>query len=181
MFQRILVAVDGSPASNAGLRSALDLATDQNAALLAVHIIDDGKLPINFEGPVYPPAFVDAYYVAAEKNGRKVLDRAAAIAQRRGVKVTPVILRSRGSTVAEAVAAQARKLDADVIVLGTHGHRGLKRLLMGSDAEEVVRQAPVPVLLVRGTYRVARKSRPSVPKASSAKRASTSPKQIGLA
>jgi len=47
----------------------------------------------------------------------------------------------------------------DVIVLGTHGRRGLKRVLMGSDAEEVVRSSPVPVLLVRDVYRAARKPR----------------------
>lgn len=172
MFKRILVAVDGSPASIAGLRSALDVANDQKATLLAVHIIDDGNLPINFEGAVYPPAVVDAYYVAAEKNGRKVLDRATTMAGRRGVKVTPLIVRSRLKTVAGAIVALARKHKADVIVLGTHGRRGLKRMLMGSDAEEVVRQALVPVLLVHETYRAARKLRAAGVAASSTKPAS---------
>lgn len=54
MFKRILVAVDGSPASNAGLHSALDLATDPQATRLALHVIDDGSLPIKYEKPVYP-------------------------------------------------------------------------------------------------------------------------------
>ena len=48
---------------------------------------------------------------------------------------------------------QARKWRADLIVIGTHGRRGLKRLVMGSDAEQIVRTAPAPVLLVRGTLR----------------------------
>jgi len=56
MFKRILVAVDGSPASSAGLHSAVALAADQRAALIALHVIDDGSLPINFEGAVYPPS-----------------------------------------------------------------------------------------------------------------------------
>jgi hypothetical protein len=90
---------------------------------------------------------------------RAVLDRAAAAAGRRGVKVEPVMLRSRGKTVGDVVIGQARKLKADIIVIGTHGRRGLERMLMGSDAEDVVRRASIPVLLVRKTQRVARESR----------------------
>jgi nucleotide-binding universal stress UspA family protein len=159
MFKRILVAVDGSPASNAGLKSGITFAEDQRAVILAVHIIDDGTLPVDFEGSIYPPHFVDLYYGAADKTGRKILDRAAAAAGRRGVRVEPVILRSRGKTVADVVIAQARKLKADIIVIGTHGRRGLERMLMGSDAEDVVRRASIPVLLVRKTQRVSRESR----------------------
>ena len=181
MFKRILVALDGSPASNAGLNSALDLAADQQATLVALNVIDDNALPIGLDGSVHPAAYLDAYFAANERNGRKILDRAAAAARARGVKLEPVILRPQGGSVADVIVAQQRKLKADVIVLGTHGRRGLRRMLMGSDAEAVVRRAPVPVLLVRGTSRATRKARKSTAEASSTKRASAARAQPALA
>lgn len=156
MFKRILVAVDGSPASTAGLHSAVDLAMDQQATLLALHVIDDGSLPINFEGAAYPTSYIDAYFEALDKLGRQVLDQALKLARGRGVKIDGVLVRSRGHSVAQVIVKQSLKLKADVIVLGTHGRRGLKRILMGSDAEEVVREASVPVLLVRGRQKRSR-------------------------
>jgi hypothetical protein len=66
-----------------------------------------------------------------------------------------VLVEARAATVAHVIVQQAQKLKADVIVMGTHGRRGLRRALMGSDAEAVVREAGVPVVLVRGA--VARK------------------------
>lgn len=159
MFKRILVAVDGSPASNAGLAAAVDLASDQHATLLALHVLDDGTLPVNFEGVAYPPNYVDDYFEAMHKAGRKLLEKIAKTALSSGIKCESVLVRSRAQTVAHAIVGQARKLRADVIVIGTHGRRGFKRILLGSDAESVVREAPVPVLLVRSRERAARKPR----------------------
>jgi len=148
MFKRILVAVDGSPASNAALRSAVELARDQRASLSALYVVDDGSLPINFEGTIYPPTFIDAYFEATHKVGRKILDRAIASTGGSGVAIEPVLVRSHGHSVAHVIIEQRRKLKADIVVLGTHGRRGLARMLMGSDAEQVLRVATVPVLLV---------------------------------
>jgi nucleotide-binding universal stress UspA family protein len=159
MFKRILVAVDGSPASTAGLHAAVDLAQDQQAAVVAVHVIDDMAFPVNFEGAIYPPSYIDSYFAAQEQQARKLAERACAMARGRRVTMEPEIVHSRGHTVADVIVAQARKLKADVIVIGTHGRRGLRRVVMGSDAEEVVRAATVPVLLVRGGYRGMRKPR----------------------
>jgi len=156
MFKRILVAVDGSPASNAGLHSAVAFAADQKATLLTLHVVDDA-LPINFEGAVYPPSYVDSYYAAISKGGQKILDKANAAGRAQDVQTESSLVQSRGRSVADVIVAQARKLRADAIVLGTHGRRGLKRALMGSDAEDVVRQADVPVMLVHG--RVKRKAK----------------------
>ena len=165
MFKRILVAVDGSPASSAGLHSAVALAADQRAALIALHVIDDGSLPINFEGALYPPSYVDAYFEAMAAIGRKILDRTLKLARASHVRIDCVLVRSQGNTVAEAIVEQSRKLKADIIVLGTHGRRGLKRVLMGSDAEQVVREAGVPVLLVRGEGQARKRTRPAPAKA----------------
>jgi len=79
-----------------------------------------------------------------------VLDNAEKAAQREGVKVDTVLLESIGGVAADLILAQAKQWPADLIVMGTHGRRGLARLAMGSDAEQVVRAALVPVMLVRG-------------------------------
>ena len=65
------------------------------------------------------------------------------------MRSTSVLIDNVAGSVADVILAQARKFRADVIVMGTHGHRGITRLLMGSSAEGVVRKASVPVLLVR--------------------------------
>jgi len=156
MFKRILVAVDGSPASASGFKAALDLAVDQEAALAAVHVVDDSMPHSNFEDVVYPKTYFETYLAASEKHGRKRMEQAAAAARNSGVRFEPVVLRAQGHSVAEVIVAHARKQKVDVIVLGTHGRRGIKRVLMGSDAEQVVRSAHVPVMLVRDNYRSAR-------------------------
>lgn len=83
------------------------------------------------------------------KGGKKLLRSAEATVRARGLKVDSVLQESVGGLTAVLVVRQVRKWGADLIVIGTHGRRGMKRLVMGSDAEEIVRIAPVPVLLVR--------------------------------
>ena len=69
--------------------------------------------------------------------------------RKHGLSVDSVMFEIVGGHAADIIVAQAKKWRADIIVIGTHGRRGLRRLVMGSDAEEVVRTSPVPVLLVR--------------------------------
>lgn len=157
MFKCILVALDGSPTSNAGLKSAVQLASDQHASLVGLHVIDDGAVTINFEGGYVPAAYVDKLYDSLRQNGRAILAKAEAAARAAGVEMKAVLVESRGRTIAQAILAQVRKAKADLIVIGTHGRRGLSRVLMGSDAEAVVREARVPVLLVRTPERAKRK------------------------
>lgn len=149
MFKSILVALDGSAASNAGFKAALQLASDQHAKLVALNVIDDTAMAINLEGGYLPPSYVDTLYDSLRKSGETILAKAQATGRAAGVEITPVLVESRGQTVAHAILMQARKWKADVIVLGTHGRRGLSRLLVGSDAEAVLREATVPVVLVR--------------------------------
>ena len=80
--------------------------------------------------------------------------------RQRRVKVDTVLLETLGHPVADLIIKQSKKWRADVIVLGTHGRRGLSRLLMGSDAEMVVREAQVPVLLVRSPSRPRKRRAP---------------------
>ncbi|HSC97845.1 MAG TPA: universal stress protein [Casimicrobiaceae bacterium] len=162
MFKRILIAVDGSPASNAGLRTAIGLSADQHASLVALHIVDDTVIAINFEGGYLPPNYVDGFYEELRKNGRRTLDKVERVARGSNVGVECVLAEAHGQTVAHVILQQARKLKTDLIVLGTHGRRGLRRALMGSDAEAVVREARVPVLLVRSPERAKPKARTAV-------------------
>ena len=68
-----------------------------------------------------------------------------------GVQVDTLLFDNVSNRLCDTVLEQVKKWGADLIVIGTHGRRGVGRMLLGSDAEQVVRTAPVPVLLVRGT------------------------------
>jgi nucleotide-binding universal stress UspA family protein len=170
MFKHILVALDGSAASNAGLKSALRLASDQHASITGVSVIDDAAITGNFDGAYLPASYVDVLYDSLRENGRTILAKAESAARSAGVAFVPLLVESRGQTVAHAILQQARKAKVDAIVIGTHGRRGLSRILMGSDAEAVVRESPVPVLLVRSAQRTTRgrstsaKSAPATPR-----------------
>src|SRR5258708_38150698 len=79
-----------------------------------------------------------------------IRENAVAMAEKEGVVVHSALLEKSDRDIAHSILAESRKVNADVIVLGTHGRRGLRRLVMGSDAESVVRESKVPVLLLRG-------------------------------
>jgi nucleotide-binding universal stress UspA family protein len=145
MFKRILVAVDGSPTANLGLRQAVELAADQGAELMLVHVVDEFLPMAGMEAVVYPDEFLDSMKAA----GEKVLSRAAAVAVKRGIKPRTALVETLGGPAADVIVKQAKRWRADLIVLGTHGRRGLRRIVLGSDAELVVRASAVPVLLVR--------------------------------
>jgi nucleotide-binding universal stress UspA family protein len=149
MFKRILVAIDGSATANRGLRAAMELAVDQRATVYAVHVVDSLGMISGLDGAYVPSAYIDSFANGLRDSGRKTLAKAETFARSCGVAYKPVLVESFGQSIADTIVDQARKLRADVIVLGTHGRRGVRRMLMGSDAESVLREANVPVLLVR--------------------------------
>lgn len=150
MFRRILVPIDGSHASNRGLDQAIKLAADQGAALCILHVIDEFVVTQDLNVAVYaPPSYIDEYLDALRDAGKAMLAKAEAKAGKLGIKSQAVLTKTMGNRVADIIIDRARKWRADLIVIGTHGRRGLTRLVMGSDAEHVVRYSPVPVLLVR--------------------------------
>jgi nucleotide-binding universal stress UspA family protein len=144
-YRRILVAVDGSGASNSGLREAIRLAKAEGAKLSIVHVVND-YMVIASMGGVAPPRDLGPLL---RESGERILARARALAMKQ--RVTPVVVLREvlSGPAAESIVREAKKQRADLIVLGTHGRRGVGRLMLGSDAEQVVRSAPVPVLLVR--------------------------------
>lgn len=157
MFRTILVALDGSAASNAGFKSALSLAGDQDATLVVLHVIDASRVMVGFEGGYVPQSYTDILYKSLQKSGEAILAKAISTARSMGITAEARLADSRGIAVAQAILREARKAKADLIVIGTHGRRGLSRLLMGSDAEQVIREATVPVLLVRSAERAKRR------------------------
>ncbi|MGZ5091093.1 MAG: universal stress protein [Burkholderiales bacterium] len=147
MYRRILVPVDGSSTSTSGLRHALVLAKDQKARVRVLNVVDDLAFIPVADG--FAAADMTFLLDSLKETGQAALDAAVALAERNGVKVEHAIVESHGRRVSEMIVRDARKWGADVIVMGTHGRRGLNRLFLGSDAERVLREATVPVLLVR--------------------------------
>lgn len=146
MYKRILAPIDGSATSRRGLRAAIGLAKAQRARLVVLNVVDAMPILATLEGGMaYDPGVLDAL----RAGGRKILAAAAREAKKRGVRAKTVLVDNIAGRVADAIVRQAKKARADLIVLGTHGRRGLTRVVMGSDAELVVRYAPAPVLLIR--------------------------------
>ncbi len=146
MYKKILVPIDGSPASNLGLNEAIKLAKDQGAKLRLFHLVDEYVAVSSMDGVTLDTGdLLDAL----RQTGKKIVAKAEAQARRHGLTPESVMLESFGGRAADFIVQQAKKWGADLIVLGTHGRRGVKRLVMGSDAEQVIRTTPVPVLLVR--------------------------------
>jgi nucleotide-binding universal stress UspA family protein len=145
-YKRILVPVDGSPTSNEGLREAIQLAKAQRASVRLVHVADEHFIAMM--GLDYG-ASVDKLMHSVTAAGRRILRNAESLAGRAGVEASTVMLETLTGPVADPIVREAKKWPADLIVIGTHGRRGVRRLVLGSDAEQIVRLSPVPVLLVR--------------------------------
>lgn len=146
MYRHILVAIDNSPTSTLALDEAIKLAKLVGAELRIVHAVDEVSVNWDVEYP-YFTEFRDAMVRA----GHASLDKAAAAASAAGLRAdTHLIEIDRlGDRIPEAIAKDADAWPADLIVLGTHGRRGLSHVLLGSVAEGVVRVARKPVLLIR--------------------------------
>lgn len=156
MFKRILVPVDGSATSNRGLQQAIQLAKEQKAALMILHVVDENPL---VQSAIADGALFDELLSSLTQSGKKILAKAETDARQKRVKVQTALVENWFGPVADAILKQARKFRADLIVIGTHGRRGGARLLMGSDAESVVRQSTVPVLLIRSKTRATSRRR----------------------
>jgi nucleotide-binding universal stress UspA family protein len=146
MYQRILVPIDGSPTSTRGLDEAVRLARVTGGQIRLLHVIDEMISVTGFEtGAVY----INDVLPMLKKAGTALLDKAKARVEPAGVPVDTLLVDCIARRTSEVVNEQAAAWNADLIVLGTHGRRGAGRLLLGSDAEQILRTATVPVLLVR--------------------------------
>jgi nucleotide-binding universal stress UspA family protein len=145
MYKHILVPVDGSDASNRGVQEAIKLAKSAGAKLRLVHVIDELVGLAGAAPGIYPVEVIKSL----RASGRTILDRTIALVREHAIEPEEVLLESLGTPAANMIVAQAREWPADLIVIGTHGRRGLRRLVLGSDAEMILRASPVPILAVR--------------------------------
>lgn len=147
MYANILVAIDGSPVSDAALRHAIRLAQEQHAKLQVLHVIDIIGVTWATED------ILDAY----KQRGQSLLDQATYLGNLAGLQTTSALLETGvvGQRTAEIVAEHARAVAADLVVLGSHGYRGLSHLFLGSVAEGVARLCTMPVLIVHGPLEAA--------------------------
>jgi nucleotide-binding universal stress UspA family protein len=146
MYKQILVAVDGSETAARALAAAIQLARDSDARLQPLYVVD---VPLmSYEVPGYDPSYVRN---ALSDEGRHVLADAAALMAGAGVKGPPRMLETElleGEDIAHGIQRAAQEFNADLVVMGTHGRRGVRRLVLGSVAERFMRIATCPVLLV---------------------------------
>ena len=143
LFKKILVPIDGSDTSDKAMRMALDMAREALGTVRFVHVMEDDRYLSSYE-------LSADLRIYGEKNAKELLQKAMDAATGMGVNAQSQVLDKPGQRLGESVADEAADWGADLVVLGTHGRRGLGRMLLGSGAEQVIRLSPVPVLVVRG-------------------------------
>jgi nucleotide-binding universal stress UspA family protein len=145
MYKRILVPYDGSQPSRAGLREAIALAADSGATLVVLHVVSEP--PRLTGGEVYVNH--GALVAALQDDGQRLAQEAAGVAAKAGVTCEARAVDGGADAVCDVILEQIAAQGCDLVVMGTHGRRGLERLALGSDAERVVRRSRVPVLLAK--------------------------------
>ncbi|MGF6973634.1 nucleotide-binding universal stress UspA family protein [Paraburkholderia sp. JPY465] len=145
MFHRLLVALDGSDTASRAFDAALTLAAESGAELMPLYVID---LPIMaYDTPGFDPSVIEDAFI---EEGQRIATDAKSRLASHGVKGTPRTVEASipGEDVAKRIIAAALEWNADAIVMGTHGRRGFRRVMLGSVAERVLRSARCPVLLI---------------------------------
>jgi len=145
MYREILVPLDGSITADAGLHEAIRLAAAVKARLLLLYVMLDVPVLEEFSAAVIS----GEVHARLSQQGRALLERAQREATERGVEAQTLLHDTNTGAVADSILAEVGRHGCDLIVMGTHGRRGIRRLTLGSDAELVLRGSPVPVLLVR--------------------------------
>ena len=145
MFNKILVPIDKSRAAAAGLRMAIGLAAEQHARLRLVHLAQDVPVPSAKSSEMS----VSELYNRLRDSGQHMLDRGLHQCTAQQVEADTKLYVGLGGRAAQMILREAQRWGADLIVMGTHGRRGLGRLAFGSNAEHVARHSDIPVLLIR--------------------------------
>jgi nucleotide-binding universal stress UspA family protein len=148
MYQRILVPTDGSPTAQRAFDYALAMARESNAELIPLYVVD---VPVvAYEAPGFDPSIVRD---ALLESGEQLKIEASAAMLREGVQgtVRVVELDVPGASIPDRILEEARATHCDLVVMGTHGRRGVQRLMLGSVAERFTRISSCPVLLIPGS------------------------------
>lgn len=147
MYRHLLVTTDHSRLSRKAEKAAIGLAAATGAKLTVLHVVPDYPMSY-FEGAVtITPEEVARIEGVWTARGQKAVDAVVAVADRAGVRAQGVLAHS--DQVAEAVMAAARKHKCDLIVMASHGRRGLTRVLLGSETQHVITHSTIPVLVLR--------------------------------
>jgi nucleotide-binding universal stress UspA family protein len=149
MYQKILVPTDGSEVARRALDEAVRLAAIHGSSIRVMHVLD--ALPVIAPGGGAPT--FDLVIDELRTEGQRILKEAARAVQQAGVPVDTVLIEVLGGPAGEQIVRTADSWPAQLIVCGTHGRRGMRRMVMGSDAEYVVRHTSIPVLLLRSEER----------------------------
>lgn len=147
-YKNILLAIDGSDASDAALQETLKFTKHHKATIRLVYVVDESL--IYYGGPGFDYLTIIAAY---KEEGHTILTKAAKIITSQSshkVEQELIELKPLQGRIAEAIVSAATDWPADLIVMGTHGRRGFSRLFLGSVAENVLRISRLPVLLVHG-------------------------------
>jgi nucleotide-binding universal stress UspA family protein len=147
MYARILVATDGSSLSKKAVADAIGLAATCGAELVALKVVPrypqayfEGSIPLNAKDV----ARIEAQWL---EEAQAAVDAVKKLAEGKGVKAKAVV--SRSDIVSDAIIAAAKKQKADLVVMASHGRKGIKRLLLGSETQQVLTHCHVPVLVLR--------------------------------
>jgi nucleotide-binding universal stress UspA family protein len=144
MYTRILVPIDGSATSDRGLREAIAIAAP-GSTLVLLNVISVQPLMLQMEAALH----YDEVLAGLRDDAQRLLAGAARMAIDAGLRAESVLREVKNEHVGDVIVDEARTRRCELIVMGTHGRRGLERLAYGSDAALVLRHAPVPVLVVR--------------------------------
>ena len=147
MYKRILVATDGSTLSKKAVSSAVALAQLSGAELVALKVVP--RYPQSyFEGGLaLPLSDINKIEKQWAAHGQAVVDAVAKTAKSKGLTAKAVIVKS--DLVSDAIIATAKKNKCDLIVMASHGRKGIKRLLLGSETQQVLTHSHIPVLVLR--------------------------------
>ncbi len=149
MYRHIIVAIDNSLTARKALDEAITLASAHGARLDIVHAIDEQLVHVFHAGGVTTSKANELKHVLVT-NGEELVDHAVDRARAGGVEAHPVVLHGHGEHADDLIAQAIIDSGADLLVIGSHGRRGVRRLLLGSIAENLVRKADISVLIVRG-------------------------------
>ncbi len=144
MYKKILVGIDGSRISTGALQEAIKLAKELSARLLLVHVVDVFPFTAAISGVVGDAQLEEILFTT----GRAIMSEARNEAQKAGLAVETALPQNLTQPIGAVVVGEATQWGADLIVVGTHGRRGIQHLVLGSVAERVARAATCPVLLV---------------------------------
>ncbi len=147
MYKRILVATDGSTLSKKAVADAISLAATCGAELIALKVVPrypmayfEGSIPLNAKDV----ARIEGQWV---EEAQAAVDAVTKLATAKGVKAKGVV--SRSDIVSDAIIAASKKQKAELVVMASHGRKGIKRLLLGSETQQVLTHCHVPVLVLR--------------------------------